>query len=162
MEHENSKTKGMKPTKEQLLRDPNTHPTKEVLSEILGQAYAAYVQFVSRLARHEVQLEWRYYTDGKAWLGKGIHKWVGARGGQKEATVFWLSIWDGFFKVTVYIPEKARASLLSLPVDVEVQQMAEDSSQMGKLKFFPLTFEMHSDERLETIFTIVDFKKGLK
>jgi len=41
----------------------------------------------------------------------------GVRGGQKEVTAFWLSIWDGFFKTTFYIPEKARSEALNLPLD---------------------------------------------
>ena len=65
-------------------------------------------------------------------------------------TVFWLSIWEGFFKVTIYIPEKARADIFSLPLDDEVKQMIADSKQMGeKLKYFPLVFELHSDEMFE-------------
>jgi len=39
------------------------------------------------------------------------------RGGQKEVTAFWLSIWDGFFKTTFYIPEKARSEALNLSLD---------------------------------------------
>ena len=62
----NTDKKEMKPAKRQLLRDPNIQPTNDVISEALGDAYSAYLQFISHLEGHGVQLEWRYYTDGKA------------------------------------------------------------------------------------------------
>ncbi|MBP1919720.1 DUF3788 family protein [Youngiibacter multivorans] len=163
MENGKLKIKVMKSTKQQLLRSPDIQPTSEVIEEALGAAYNAYLKFVKELENHDIQLEWRYYTDGKAWLGKGIHKWVGVRGGQNETTAFWLSIWDCFFKVTIFIPEKARADAYSLPLDDEVKQMIDDSKQMGKkLKFFPLVFELSSDEKFKAIYALVEFRKRLK
>lgn len=150
----------IKSTKQQLLKNPNIQPTIDVLEEALRETSKAYIQFVNELEHHDIQLEWRYYTDGKAWLAKGLHKWVGVRGGKKEVTVFWLSIWDGFFKVTIYVPEKDRAGIRTLPLKDEVKQMIEDSAQMGKLKFFPVVFELCSDESFEAIYTLIDFKKG--
>lgn len=78
-------------------------------------------------------------------------------------TVFWLSIWEGFFKITIYIPEKARDDLFSLPLNNTVKQMINDSKQMGnRLKFFPLVFELNSNELFEQIHILFDFKKSLK
>ena len=163
MESNKPETKGMRSPKQQLLRDPDIQPTDDVIAEALGEANNAYMEFVRELAVHDIQLEWRYYTDGKAWLGKGLHKWTGARGGQKEITVFWLSIWDGFFKLTFYIPEKSREDVLNLPLADKVSRMITDSKQMGnKLKFFPLVFDLYTDEKFGAIFFIVDFKKRMK
>lgn len=153
----------MKSTRQQLLRNPNIQPTNDVIAEALGEANDAYVKFFNKLASHEIQLEWRYYTDGKAWLAKGLYKWIGVRGGQNEVTVFWLSIWDSFFKVTIFVPEKARADAFNLPLDDEVKQLIADSKQMGeKLKYFPLVFELRSDEMFEAVYTLADFKKSIK
>jgi len=78
-------------------------------------------------------------------------------------TVFWLSIWEGFFKITIYIPEKARDDLFSLPLNNTVKQMINDSKQMGnRLKFFPLVFELSSNESFEQIHILFDFKKSFK
>jgi hypothetical protein len=151
----------MKSTGQQLLRSPNIQPASDVIAEALEEASNAYVKFLGGLARREIQLEWRYYTDGKAWLAKGLHKWAGIRGGQNEVTVFWLSIWDGFFKVTVYIPEKARADAFNLPLDDEVKQMIADSKQMGKLKYFPLVFDLSSDQMFDAVYTLADFRKSI-
>lgn len=152
----------MTTVKAQLLRDPDIPPSSAVISEALKEADKTYLEFVSELANHDIQLDWRYYTDGKAWLAKGLYNWTGKRGGQKETTIFWLSIWDGFFKVTFYIPEKDRANALGLPLDPEVKLVIADSKQMGKLKFFPLVFDVFSDERFEDILILADFKKSNK
>ena len=144
----------------QLLRDPNTTPDSGVIAEGLGAADSAYRKFIEGLANRGIQVDWRYYNDGKAWLGKALYKWTGARGGEKEMTVFWLSIWNGFFKVSLYIPEKARADLLSLPLSGEIRKMIQDSKQIGKLKFFPLVFELRSDEPLDAVYSVIEFRKS--
>lgn len=152
----------MKTNAEQMLRNPDIHPSSDVIVKALGESNKAYIKFINELASQDIHLEWRYYNDGKAWLAKGLFKWTGVRGGQNETTVFWLSIWDSFFKVTIYLPEKARADVLSLPLDNEVKLMISESQQMGKLKFFPLVFDLCSDEMLEAVFLLVDFRKNIK
>ena len=148
--------------KRQLLRDPDIEPLNEIIAQGLGLANNAYMEFVEQLHSHGVEVEWRYYKDGKAWLGKGVHRWETKRGAQKEITTFWLSIWEGFFKVTIFIPEKYRADALNLPLSDEVKKMIEDAKQMGKLKFFPLVFDLCSKELFNEIFTLINFRKALK
>ena len=163
MKNEKPETPVMNSTKQQLLRDPNILPTGEVIAKALGEANNVYLKFVSELARRDIQIEWRYYNDGKAWLAKGLYRWTGVRGGENEKTIFWVSIWDGFFKVTIYIPEKSRADVFKLPLDDKVKLMIGDSNQMGnRLKFFPLAFDLSSDEMLEAVYTLADFRKSLK
>lgn len=152
----------MKATKEQLLRSSDIQPSSDVIAKALGEASNAYIKFINELASHDIQLEWRYYDDGKAWLAKGLYKWTGVRGGQNKTTIFWLSIWDGFFKMTIYVPEKARADVFSLPLDNEVKLMIADSKQMGKLKYFPLVFDLCSDEMFDAVFSLADFRKSIK
>ncbi len=162
MENRKMDTEVIKSTRQQLLRNPDIQPTADVIAKALGEANNVYVKFVNELESHDIQIEWRYYNDGKAWLAKGLHKWTGIRGGQNEITVFWLSIWDSFFKITIYVPEKSRESVLSLPIDDKAKLMIVDSKQMGnRLKFFPLVFDLCSDEMFETIFALADFKKSL-
>ena len=144
---------------QQLLRDPDIELTSEVIAEALGPANAAYVKFIEGLKARDIHVDWRYYNDGKAWLGKALYKWTGSRGGHKEVTVLWLSIWGGFFKATVYIPEKARTGALALSVGNEIRNMIENAKQIGKLKIFPLTFNLRSDELFDDIYMLVDFRK---
>lgn len=153
----------MESANQPLLRKPDVEPTSDVIAEALGAAHTAYAKFLNGLTDHGIQLQWRYYTDGKAWLAKGLHQWTGVRGGQKEVTVFWLSVWDGFFKVTIYIPEKARAAARDLPLDAAVRQMIADSKQMDeKLRYFPIVFEFRSDAQFDAVYTLAEFKKSVK
>ena len=148
--------------KEQLLRNPNMQPTDDVIAKALGESNDTYIKFINEIASHDIHLDWCYYNAGKAWLAKGLFKWTGVRGGQKETTVFWLSIWDGFFKVTIYFPEKARADVLNLLLDNEVKLIIEATQQMGKLKYFPIVFDLCSDEMFEAVFLLADYRKSIK
>ena len=147
---------------QQLLRDSNSEPTMDVIAQGLGLANDAYISFMEKLKDHDIQINWRYYKDGNSWLGKGLYKWSTAIGTQKETTAFWLSVWDGFFKVTLYIPEKHRAEALALPLSNKTEQMVEQAKQIGKLKFFPLVFDLHSGELFDELFILIDFRKKLK
>ena len=146
---------------EQQLRDPSIEPTSSIMAKSLGLAYNAYMKFIEELKNRDIQVEWRYYKDGKAWLGKALYKWTTIRGTQKEMTACWLSIWKGFFRVSLFIPEKARADVLSLKLSDEIRIMIENSKQMGKLKFFPLVFDLESDKLFEELYTLIDFRKML-
>lgn len=159
----NNLPKETMPSPKQLLRDPAVEPTDAVLAQALGGATITYLKFVSELTDHDIELVWRYYTDGKAWLAKGLYQWTGARGGRKEMTVFWLSIWDGFFKVSVFLPEKSRADISGLALPDDVRNMIADARQMGeKLRFFPVVFDLCSDEMFDGFFELAEFKKRNK
>ena len=153
---------GKKTEAQQLMRDPAIEPADEVIAECLGKANDAYLKYVEGLEPHDTEVEWRYYNDGKAWLGKGLYKWTTTRGTEKEMTVFWLSVWDGFFRVSLFIPEKARIDALTLPLKSGTKKMIEAAKQMGKLKFFPLVFDLRSDKGFDDIYTLIDFKKAVK
>lgn len=152
----------MKTTKEQLLRNPDIQPSSDVIAKALKEAGNTYIKFINELIKHNIEIEWRFYTDGKAWLAKGLYKWKGVRGVLKETTVFWLSVWDGFFKLTIFIPEKNREDALNLPLSDDINKMISESKQMGKLKFFPVVFDLYSDELLPSVFTLLDFTKNIK
>ena len=117
---------------------------------------------MNELTRYDIQLVWRYYKDGKAWLAKGLYAWTGVRGGQNETTLFWLSIWDGFFKVTIFVPQKYHADLLALELDQEVRQMISEAKQMGKLKYFPLVFEISTDVLFDDLFILLQYRKSIR
>ena len=64
--------------------------------------------------------------------------------------------------MTIYVPEKARADVLSLMLDNEVKLMIEGTQQMGKLKYFPIVFDLCSDEMFEVVFLLADYRKSIK
>ena len=137
----------------QLLRDPSVEPEAAVIADGLGAANALYLQFLEGLKARDIAVEWRYYNDGKSWLGKGMYK---------AKNTFWLSIWEGYFQLSIFIPERLRAEALELPLDAKVKEMITASRQMGKLKFFPLVFEVKSENQLDPIYTLIDFRKTIK
>lgn len=141
----------------QLLRDPNLRPTDDIIADALGAASGAYTKFAEMLRERSIHAEWRYYNDGKAWLGKALHKWTTSRGTPKEMTAFWLSVWDGFFKISLFIPKKSAADALALPLSDRVKDRIGASKETGKLSFFTVVFDLRSDELLGEICTLIDF-----
>ena len=112
---------------------------------------------------YDIQLKWRYYPDGKAWLAKGIYQWVGKRRAQKEKTIFWGSVWEGFFKIVIYIPEVNRDELLKLDMDEELKTSIINIKRMGdSFKTLPIIFDVYTNELFDSLFKIIDYKKGLK
>ncbi len=95
-----------------LLNDAHTYPANTVLASVLGNCVEVYQVFVSTLLEYKIELIWHYYNDGKAWLGKAIFN---------KKTVFWLSIWQGFFKVSFRFTEKTRLGIMDLPIADEIK-----------------------------------------
>ena len=147
---------------QQLLRDPEVSPTGEVLASALGDSYAAYEEFIDTLGRFDVEAEWRYYSDGKAWLAKGMHRWKTSRGTDKEKTVFWLSVWDGFFKLSFFIGEKFWADAQNLPLSEAAKQVVASGKKIGKLKFYAVIFDIRSDGLLNDLSKLIEFQKSIK
>ena len=94
----------------QLLLDEAIYPSEDIMQAVLGGVYPAYQSFCELLAAEQVAMEWRYYKDSKSWLGKCQHK---------KKTVFWLSVWEGFFRVTFFFTQAAYEGVRDLPFDVQ-------------------------------------------
>lgn len=144
------------------MRDPNIQPTDEVFAAALGESYTAFSDFTKMLEDKDVKLLWRYYTDGKAWLAKGLYQWKSARGNDKEKTIFWLSVWEGFFKISIFIAEKLRTDILGLPVSQSIIENIQNAIPMGKLRFFPLIFDVHSEALFDDLELLIKFQKEKK
>ena len=89
----------------QLLREEEIFPSEEVLRSVLGQVYDVLAELEARLTQNEFGLtfEWRYYNDGKSWLCKVC---------QKKKTIFWLSVWEGFFQTGFFFLERTVSRLI--------------------------------------------------
>ena len=88
-----------------------------------------------------------------------LYKWTTSRGTAKEMTAFWLSIWDGFFKVGFLFPVKVREDVLNLPLSPDTKKRIADSEQVGKLKIFSIGFNLRTEESLDEIYTLIAYKK---
>lgn len=137
--------------KEQLLRNPEVYPSDEVIAAALGDSYKAYTAFTQKLPDSGIAPEWRYYNDGKSWLCKGVYK---------KKTVFWLSVWDGFFKVSLFFTEKTRVGIAELPVNEDIKTQIANEPARGKL--IPLLLDVYSQPQLDNAITLMSYKQSLK
>ena len=146
---------------EQLLRNADIGPTSEIIATGLGKANTVYINFIEKLKAHDVSLmDWRYYNDGKAWLSKGEYKWTTKRGTDKAKPLFWLSIWDGFFKVSFFFSVKVQYELLNLPISKEAKDIITNANVSGKtMKFISVIFDVSDSRQLDDIFAIMTFRK---
>ncbi|MDR0444075.1 MAG: DUF3788 domain-containing protein [Treponema sp.] len=149
---------------QQLLLDPNAKPTGKAIAEGLGSAGKTYIRFLDELKEQDISLmEWRYYNDAKSWLSKGEYKWTTPRGANKVKPLFWLSIWEGFFKVAFFFPEKLLTELQSLSISGEMKEIITSAKPMGKTKrFFPITIDIKNIKQLKDVYAIAQFKKEWK
>ncbi len=145
----------------QLLRDINIEPNEEIIASCLGKTNNIYKTFIEELNKNNISLmEWRYYKDGKAWLSKGEYKWTTSRGTNKIKTIFWLSIWEGFFKISFFFPCNMKEELLKLPISKDIKNLIKNTNPMGKtMRFMPIVFNVNNDKQLDDILILANFKK---
>ena len=146
------------------LRKPDETPTYEKLQETLGKSFEKYQMLQDELAGFEMEQNWKYYNCGcKSWMANGQYRWVSARGTEKEKTIYWLSAWDGFFKIVVWFLEKNRAEILTTNLSEETKQKIRDSKVFGaKMQTFPVEFEITNDTPLNDVYTLIRCKKALE
>lgn len=133
------------------LNNPLVLPSEEVLASVLGSAYKAYSILLERMAETSLEPIWKYYRDGGAWLCKVQFK---------KKTVFWLSVWEGIFKITFYFNENTVEGLNPLPIHSSCFEQIRAVNRVGK--FIPLTFEVREEVDLEDVMVVADYKKKLK
>jgi len=143
-----------------LLRDPRIELTDEVLKEVLGVRYGAYAQLVEGLKKLDIIPLWQYYRDGTSWMGKGPYVWTGPRGGQREYNTLWMSVWDGFLRITVYFRETERHEVLALDLSDETRKLIDEGKKMGKMNTFPICFRIYGDTLPPDVLTLIEFKKS--
>jgi len=105
-------------------------------------------------------MDWRYYNDGKAWLSKGEYKWTTARGTDKVKPIFWMSIWEGFFKTAFFFSTDVRDELLFLPLSDDANEVIKNAKPMGKTaRFIPIVFGIKNDTQLNDVYMVAQFRK---
>ena len=129
------------------LTDESIYPDENVLKDAVGSSYQAYSALLEIFAQNDMQYEWRYYKDGKAWLCKTQ---------KKKKTIVWMSAWEGFMKAAVYIPEKLMDQVYSLPINDMTKERIQGAKVIGKSK--ECMFEIRNQTDLEDLTTIMLFK----
>lgn len=137
-----------------LLRDPHIYPSNEVLKNVLGDSvYHILHIFLTTITNEEyaLSIEWRYYNDGKAWLGKIQYK---------KKTILWLSVWEVFFKTSFYFTEKHLEAIAALNISESVKDNFYKAKLSGRL--IPMIIDVSEEEQLADLLTIMQCKKRLK
>lgn len=148
-------------TENQLLKDRNIQPTTEIIALGLGKANSTFVKFVNEIKLYGITLmDWRYYNDGKAWLSKGEYRWVTARGTNKVKPIFWLSIWEGFFKVSFFFGASVLDELVNLPISETTKELIKNAQLGGKqIQFIPVIFDIEDETLLNDVYELAKFRK---
>lgn len=135
-----------------LLNDPGTEPSAEIIEAALGESYNTYSELIKIVSgeKYGIEPQWNYYKDGKAWLCKAVFK---------KKTIFWLSIWDNFFRITFYFTEKNCSAVNDLDIDRLLIDEFKGKAFTGKLK--PLTVQVKSPGQLQDIIKIAELKKRI-
>ena len=137
---------------EQKLKDQNLFPDLEVIKENLTtNQFNVYSKFLSKVEELNLVIEWRYYNDGKAWLGKILNK---------KKNMGWLSIWDTGFKVTVFFTEKTIDGFRALDVNENMKKALDNNKPVGKL--IALLTLVESEEILNDLIKVLEYKMSLK
>jgi hypothetical protein len=136
-----------------LLRDKEIEPTYEVLENALGKELFTIYQELIQIFTDEfsLELQWRFYKDGKSWLCKVAYK---------KKTVLWLSVWENYIKTGFYFTEKTRNGVLELGIDETIKETFSAAKPVGKL--LPLIIDIDQEKQIEDLKKVIKYKKGLK
>lgn len=137
---------------ELMLKDKEVYPHEEVLATVLKDHFTLYKQLVKTISGPDWGLSaaWKYYHDGKSWLCKVSYK---------KKTVCWLSVWDGFFKISFYFTEKNAGGIAALELSEKIRKRWAQSKRTGRL--IPLLIEV-DPTNLKDVLTLAAYKKSLK
>lgn len=136
-----------------LLRDKEIEPTDEVLENALGKKlFTIYQELIQIFAdEFSLELQWRFYNDGKSWLCKVV---------DKKKTVLWLSVWENYIKTGFYFTGKTRNGVLELDIDETIKETFSATKPVGKL--MPLIIDIDQQKQIEDLKRVIKYKKGLK
>jgi len=129
------------------LADESVYPDEDVLKKVLGKSYSAYCRLLKLYDVLELEYNWRYYKDGKAWLCK-VQK--------KKKTIVWMSAWKGYMQATVYFPEKYIDEVYKLEISSEMLDKIRQTKKTGKS--LPCIFEIRNITVLDDIKKTIEFK----
>ena len=132
-----------------LLNNKDEFPDDKILLKVLDKSKVLWDEWVRTLSVDfpSASLEWNYYKDGGAWLGKLV---------QKNKTVCWISVWDKFFKVSFYFTEKNDKDIRDMKIDQRLKDDYFSHKPVGKLK--PLIVEVKTKKALKDVQEIISYK----
>ncbi len=134
----------LKPIKD----DPGVLVDQAMIRKALQGNYPIWQRLEEALTGDEFGLvvAWQFYRDG-GWLAKLLR-------GKK--TLAWLTIWEGFPRMTFYFPGRHREPLTGLDIPAELAAMIERAPMSGAT--LPVSLELHSATDVAAALTILRYK----
>lgn len=134
------------------LKNRDAAPTDDMLAQTLQASYGAFATWRAQLAAEGVELQWNYYRDTNAWLGKML-------AGRKN--IGWLIPYAGYFRTNFFFMERHSGAIAAseIPEPLKAEFAAKDFTT-GKLQ--PLSVRIANPDPLADALTVLRFKKTLK
>ena len=134
-----------------ILTDPMVEPNDSILEKVLGMKFKTFENFISKINKNNLKLEWNYYNDQKCWLCKVL---------DKRKNMCWLSIWNIGFKLTFYFTEKTIDGVYELDINENIKNDAKKMKPVGKLR--PLLILIGNNKVLNDSLKVLEYKRNLK
>jgi len=134
-----------------MLTDPLVEPDESVLEATLGKKYRIYQEYIQKITDMNLIPEWRFYNDGKCWLGKVLNK---------KKNLVWVSIWNTGFKLTFYFSEKIIDDVYSLDISDDIKKAAREMKPVGTSH--PVVLLITNKKILGDALKLFTFKMSLK
>jgi hypothetical protein len=108
-----------------ILADKDVFPSDQVIASILGESCTLWKSFFEMLESDfpDLQKDWKYYNDGKKWLMKIT---------RKEKTISWLSVIEGTFLTTFYLPPSVSDQVEKLRIPEQLKEQYRNNMKMTK------------------------------
>lgn len=136
-----------------VLHEPAIAPTNNVLEKAPGKSFKIFRDLMNTITGENYELlpEWSYYKDDKARLCKVQYK---------KKTIFWLSIWEKYFKIGLYFTEQTCKGINDLDIDINIKNNFKENKPIGRL--LPLVIIVNKKELLKDALKVIDFKMRVK
>ena len=98
-----------------LLREQGVYPSAELIQDFLGEIYDVWEELEAELTQGEFALTYNWiFIKNKLWLCEVSH-W--------QTPVFWLSVWDRFFRIQFQFTEKELKSISKLDIPEQMKNV---------------------------------------
>jgi len=123
------------------------------LKDTLGITFPVFQEFIKRIESDDFKFEkqWLYYHDAKAWFCKIQFK---------KKTVLWLTVWENYFKLSMYFAEKFDQDIKNLNVSEDLKAQYFEVKRIGKIK--PVVIDVKNLENLHDAYRIIEYKKSIR
>lgn len=133
------------------LKDKDLFPSDDVLRQTLGASYPAFERWREMLTARQIDLDWRYYNDGNAWLCKMM---------SAKNNLGWLIACDGCFRTTFYFTAKYAEAIAGAEIPGTAKEEYRRAEPTAKLR--PLSVRISDNSLLNDALAILQLKQKLK